>query len=153
MFRKKKEPLHTGALLATGAVALLLLLQLKGLALFGGDNIRTDLAHPGIFEALIPLVSSLLLMIFFGVFYAEIRPLGASALRTALFLAVIGFSIGAFLRIAVFFHYLFTDWLIWLSGAFSAMPYLFLPLTCFMYFTAVYFFVVFYRAQGKTALS
>ncbi len=145
--RQEQETLRSASAMAITGVFLTLLLHLKELTIFAGGGVWVDMANPGMVEALLPLISSGLLLIFFGILYSEVRSGESRRLKTAVLLALAGFATGVLLRTAVLFNYLFTDEFIWLSYIFSAMPVIFLPLTLFMYFSAVYFFLVFYRLQ------
>jgi len=102
-------------------------------------------------QAIIPLLNSAFILIFFIVFYNELLQEKQQRLKEATLLAVIGTSI---LTVSQFFglsNYFYLSKFV-SSNLSSKIGILFIPLFLFSFVTVLYFFLSFYREQKREIL-
>lgn len=97
----------------------------------------------------IPWVSSILILLFFIIFYKDILSQKKVELKTATLLAIIGSSISTLLLTFVLFNYLYPREIRRFLYSPEKIAIIFIPLLTFSFVTLLYFFLCFYKEQKR----
>jgi len=97
----------------------------------------------------IPWVTSILILLFFIIFYKDILSQKKVVLKTATLLAIIGSSISTLLLTFVLFNYLYPRGIRWFLYSPEKIAIIFIPLLTFSFVTLLYFFICFYKEQKR----
>jgi len=97
----------------------------------------------------IPWVSSILILLFFIIFYKDILSQKKVELKIATLLAIIGSSISTLLLTFVLFNYLYPREIRWLLYSPGKIAIIFIPLSTFSFIAILYFFLCFYKEQKR----
>ncbi len=146
---KDETELKNGTWLAIVGSALMSLLLLKGLLPILHDYTFRSLAGFQLAEPLVPWVSSILILLFFFVFYKRTVRRGQRRLQTATLWAVIGCLVGVLLRTLTASLYLYSTVVRWFSDFPLMVQLIFLPIFAFSFLAVLYFFASFYREQRQ----
>lgn len=121
------------------------LLYLQGLLLIFNIQIYTYPEGSGYFEVTAPWISSIFSLLFFIAFYRETLHKVRSNLSRAALLAVAGFSVAALIRTFILFNYFYLREFMWFADLSGKTLFLFMPIYLFIFLTAFYFFLSFYK--------
>lgn len=102
-------------------------------------------AKPGLLEALIPGIVSIITLFFFIAFYKEMMAKMAFHLKLATILVIVGSLITAILKSIVFINYFSSGIFSWFLAPFQTFPAIVLILSLYWFLTYLYFYVTFYR--------
>jgi len=147
---KEETILKRGSILALVGYSLMLLLLLKGLLPILGEHTFRNLAGLFFIEPIVPWVSSILILIFFVIFYKETFRIGSSLLRKATLLAIFGSLVGFLLQTLALFYYIGSGSVRWLSDFPRMMQTLLLPFSAFSFLAILYFFSSFYSEKKRS---
>ena len=147
---KDQVKLRQATLLALIGSSAMLLVRVKGLLLVVFDGwlspeLLWSLQRSYLLGALVPWVSSILILIFFVAFYRETLQNEQLRLKVASFLAIIGSSVGTLLLTFVLFNYLYFRELMFFMNLPRIMAIMLSPLFAFSFIAVLYFFSSFYR--------
>jgi hypothetical protein len=145
--QKEQTRLRQASVLAIVGSSAMLLLEVKGLLLIFNADTSSYLAQAHLIEPVVSWVSSILILLFFIVFYKAIFYRQGTKLQRAILLAVIGSSIAAFVRTFILFNYLFLRDTEWFSDLPKKAAIIFLPIFALSFIALFYFFLCFYREQ------
>lgn len=149
-YTSERTALRKAAAAAVIGGAALVLLYLKGvLILFNEYHYISPLGN-AFFEPLLPWFASMMFLIFFAVFYREVRRNRDSKLETAALAVVVGSLISLFIRTFTAVVYLRFRSVRWFMDLPRSTVLILLPVVTFGFVATLYFFLVFYRKQGKT---
>jgi hypothetical protein len=151
---KDQVKLRQATLLALIGSSAMLLVRVKGLLLVVFDGwlspgLLWSLQRSYLLGALVPWVSSILILIFFVAFYRETLRDEQLRLKVASFLAIIGSSVGTLLLTFVLFNYLYFRELMFFMNLPRIMAIMLSPLFAFSFLAVLYFFFSFYREQKQ----
>lgn len=149
--RREQIKLRMATILVILVSLVGLVVQVQSLSLmFNVNVVRYPVMIYGHIDAVIPLLSAIFLVAFFGIFYKEIPSKELMSLKKATSLAVIGASLLALLQIFVLFNYLYylrsggsTDLVSDNTIAFSIG----IPIILFWFLASLIFFISFYKVQ------
>ncbi len=141
----KKQPLKNAAMLAVIGSSVPLLLHIKSLLLVFDAHMLPLLFMYHHIDAVVPLVSSIAILLFFIIYYREMPHKEGPRLKKAARSAIIGFSVFASLQAFVLFNYLYSGQLRWLSHLSRNIALGFMPIVLFAFIAVLYFFFTFYR--------
>ena len=141
----KNERLGRAALFAaSGSIFLMLHIALGAFRIVGMDTVLS-METQTTTSVYFLLAASICFVYFAGVFYEESLKKVSGRLSSAAKLTVWGASIGLLLRIYLMLRLYYPSQFRW-NGALNSGPLLLLiPMILFVFFTAIYFFWVFYR--------
>jgi hypothetical protein len=142
--------LRNSSILAIVGSALFVALQVKGLLILFNAYSIPSLLRFHTFEAVLPLVASLLILLFFVTFYGETYRTKEESLKRPVLFAIIGTAVSASVRILVLVNYLFSRTNQWFSGLPRHMQFALYPVLMFGFFMVLYFLISFYRTLEKT---
>lgn len=129
---------------------IMLLLFVKGLFLvFNVYNFPFP-DQADLFKILLPWLSSIFTLFFYVAFYHETIQKVSQNLTKAVFLAIIGSSIGILLRTFILFNFVFAGKFMWMWNLSRKTPLIIIPLIVFMFGTTFYFFLTFYKEQNSS---
>ena len=140
---EKQITLKNASLFAIIGSFAVLLLFLKGFLFV----FNLYVFHSHVFNIIAPFISSIFSLYFFIIFYRETTHNVQSNLKLAIFLAVIGSSISTLIRTFIVFNYFYTGKFKWFWDYSRELPFIFIPIFAFMFFTSFYFFITFYKEQ------
>lgn len=132
------------AIIGTSAMSLL---HIKGLFIVFNVYTLSYLVKSHYIEAIIPLVSSIFILLFFIFFHKETLRKGDKKLRKATLSATIGSSIGTLERTFVLFNYFYSREVRWFSDLSRKIQIIFIPIFVFSFIAILYFFLSFYKEQ------
>jgi hypothetical protein len=152
--QKDQVGLRQATVLALIGSSAMLLVRVKGLLLVFFDawlspRLLWSLQRSHFLGAVVPWVSSILILLFFVAFYKETLRNQQLRLRAASFLAVIGSSVGTLLLTFVLFNYLYFRELMFFVNLPRLMAIMLSPLFAFSFITVLYFLSSFYRQQKQ----
>jgi formate-dependent nitrite reductase membrane component NrfD len=142
--------LKKGSILAIIGSSLMSLLLLKSLLPILGEYTFRNLAGSFFIEPIIPWANSILILIFFVIFYKEAFRIGSPLLRKATLLAMVGSLVGFLLQILALSSYIYSGSVRWLSDSPRLIPILLLPLSAFSFLAILYFFSSFYGEKKSS---
>lgn len=143
--QKKQQILRRACFLAIIGSLAALFLHIKILFLVFGQHIfPLFLMHHHI-DAILPLVSSITVILFFMIFQKEMRHGERKRLGKATRSAVIGFSVFAILQTTVLINYLSSSEFRWLEHFPRKVAIGTIPVMAFAILAVLYFFLSFYR--------
>jgi hypothetical protein len=142
--------LKKGSILALVGSSLMSLLLLKELLPILGDYTFRNLAGSFLVEPIIPWASSILILVFFVIFYKETSRIGSPLLRKATLLAIVGSLVGFLLQTLTLSSYIYSGSVRWLYDSPRLIPILLLPLSAFSFLTILYFFSSFYSEKMRS---
>jgi hypothetical protein len=132
------------AIIGSLAVALI---HLKGLLLVFDVFVTVPLFRSHMVAVVVPWLCSIIVLVFFGVFYNEVQTDKGAGLRRAILFAAIGAAIGVLERTLVMYVALKSTDVTWFSDLSTATQLAFLPVIALGVAAILYFFVVFYKEQ------
>ena len=149
--REEQIKLRMATILVVLASLVALVAQAHNLSLMFNVNIlRYPVMIHRHIDAVVPLFSAIVMLIFFGIFHKEIPSKELVSLKKATSLAVIGASVLTLLQIFVLFNYLYylrsgrsTDLVSDKTIAFSIG----IPIILFWFLASLIFFISFYKVQ------
>jgi hypothetical protein len=147
--QKEQARLKQASVLAIVGSSAMLLLEVKGLLLIFNADTSSYLAKAHFTEPVVSWVSSILILLFFIVFYEAMLYRQGTRLQKAILSAVIGSSIAAFLRTFILFNYLFFKEIRWFSDLPKKAAIIFLPIFALSFIAVLYFFLCFYKEQKE----
>ncbi len=101
-------------------------------------------------ELIIPWVNSILILLFFIIFYKEIYHKEQLRLRKAILLAIIGSSIQTLLLTFIVFNYSLSGKMMSIVDFSRTLWIIFIPVLVFSFGATFYFFLTFYRLQRSS---
>jgi len=150
--RKDQIKLKTGTILAGIGSSILLLTRI--LSLIYVFNIKKLFVSDGMLTAInvtVPLIVAVCILIFFYSFLRELSEKEGKILRKPLFFAVIGAGIFTVLQILAWIDMYIFEFS--LFAYINSKKFMFfgagIPLIIFIFFTEMYFFVIFYKKQKR----
>ncbi len=146
---KEQVPLRTASVLAIVGSSAVFLLDVKGLLLVFNAATSSYLAKAHFIQPVVSWVSSILILLFFIVFYKAMLHRQGMKLQKAILSAVIGSSIAAFLRTFILFNYLLFKEIRWFADLHKEAMIVLLPIFALSFITVLYFFLCFYREQKE----
>ena len=146
--RKEQINLQRATVVALIAIIIGLLSDLKGLWTVFSRSVSSGLTGVHYVEAIIPWISSILILIFFYVFYKELPQGGKTKLSKAAFWVVVGSLIAVLLRTFVLFNYVLSGKFLWLPEFHGTIMIVLMPMFVFSIITVFYFFITFYKEQS-----
>lgn len=145
----KQTTLKNTAVLAVVGAAALALLDVKELFVVFDVDLFRSAVHSRNLDAIVPLLSSVLILSFFIAFYRETTRQKRSALRKATFLATVGSAVSTGMFAFVLFNYIYQGTFTPVAAAFQAAPAAFLLVPAASFAAVLYFFIVFYREDTR----
>ena len=142
--RKEQIQLKKASVLAVIGSSAMSLLHIKGLLLVFDIYVFPYLVRSHFIEPIVPLVSSIFILLFFIIFHKEERKLKKATLS-----AIIGSSIAVLLRTFILFNYLYSGKIRWFSDLPRKITIILIPLFIFSFITVLYFFLSFYKEQKR----
>lgn len=151
---KDQVGLRRATLLALVGSSAMLLVRVKGLLLVFFDawlspGLLWFLQTSRFLAAVVPWLSSILILLFFVAFYKETLRNEQLRLRVASFLAIIGSSVGTLLLTFVWFNHLYFRELMFFMNLPRLMAIMLSPLFAFSFITVLYFLASFYKQQKQ----
>lgn len=145
--QKDQTRLRQASVLAIVGSSAMLLPEVKGLLLIFNADTSSYLARAHFIEPVVPWVSSILILLFFILFYKAMLYRQGTKLQKAILSAVIGCSIAAFVRTFILFNYFFFTDIKWFSDLPKKAAIIFLPIFALSFIAVFYFFFCFYKEQ------
>jgi hypothetical protein len=147
--RQDQIELRNSTILAIIGSTLFTALRAKGLLIVFNVSRFPSLLRFHTYEAVLPLVTSLLILLFFVTFYGETYRAKEEKLKRPVLLAAIGTAVSAGVDILVLVNYLFSRKGQWLTGLSRNIQYALYPVLAFSFATVLYFFISFYATLRK----
>jgi hypothetical protein len=147
--QKEQARLKQASVLAIVGSSAMLLLEVKGLVLIFNADTSSYLAKAHFIEPAVSWVSSILILLFFIVFYKAMLYRQGTKLPKAILSAVIGSSIAALVRTFILFNCLFFRDIEWFSDSPKKAAIIFLPIFALSFIAVFYFFLCFYKEQKE----
>lgn len=145
--QKEQTTLKQASVLAIVGSSAMLLPEVQGLLIVFNADTSSYLAKAYLIEPVVSWVSSILILVFFIVFYKAMSYRQGTKLQRAILSAVIGSSIAALVRTFVLLNYLFFRDTKWFSDLPKKAAIIFLPIFALSVIALFYFFLCFYREQ------
>ncbi|MCK4322503.1 hypothetical protein KAX08_08325 [candidate division WOR-3 bacterium] len=146
--QKHQINLRNVSILAIIGTSAMSLLHIKGLLRVFNIYIFPNLVYESHYiEAIIPLVSSIFILLFFIFFHKETLRKEDIKLGKATLSAIIGSSIGTLERTFVLFNYFYSREVRWFSDLSRKIQIIFIPIFVFSFIAILYFFLSFYKEQ------
>jgi len=152
--RQEQIKLKQASFLAIIGSSAMALVRIKGLLLvvfrrYISLYLLRYLIRSDYIGTVIPWVTSILILLFFIIFYKDILSQKKVVLKTATLLAIIGSSISTLLLTFVLFNYLYPRGIRWFLYSPEKIAIIFIPLLTFSFVTLLYFFICFYKEQKR----
>ena len=145
---KRETELRNATVFVLIGYILMVVLYLKELLfVFNVEGILYS--KPYFFELLIPLVSSLSLLVFFIVFYKNPLPKNGKSMEKFLIFPVVGAAIDLVIRSFIVLRYLYLTDVRWFTDLPEKFKTIATFLTFFSFITILYFFSYFYKHTEK----
>jgi hypothetical protein len=157
--QKEQAKLQRATALAIIGTSVMFLLQIKGLFLVFHRSLihlydispsLLNLLRPHSFGPIVVWGSSILVLIFFVVFYKETLLQERSELNKAILFAAIGSAIAVLLRTFVLINSLSSRHMRWFADLPKTMALIFFPVITISFLANLYFLLIFYKEQKKT---
>jgi hypothetical protein len=143
--RQDQIELRNSSILAIIGSALFAALEMKWLLIVFNVYGFPSLLRFHTFEAVLPLVASMLILLFFATFYGETYRAKEERLKRPVLLAIIGMTVSVVVRILVLVNYLFSGRGQWFSGLPRNTQLALYPAILLSFVMVLYFFISFYR--------
>lgn len=156
--QKGQARLQRASVLAIMGTAAVFLLQIKGLFLVFDRSLihlynispyLLKLMRPHSIEPIVVWGSSILILVFFAVFYKETILQKKLKLKRATLIAAIGSAIAVLLRTFILFNSLSSRQVRWFSDLPKTMALIFFPVIAFSFLANLYFLIFFYKEQKE----
>jgi len=149
---KEQIKLKNVTILALVGSIAMLLLHLKGLLAVFNVNILSFLSKLPPIDPLVPWINSILVLIFFIVFYKDILNKEQKNLKKPIFLAVVGTALTILVRSFILFKYFYSQEVRWFADLSKKLAIILIPIVVISFATIFYFFFIFYKHSGESKL-
>jgi hypothetical protein len=147
--RAEHHLLRTATAWAIVGSCALLIVHVRDLLLLFTPHIFPFLPSTHYIDMIIPWVSSLLILLFFIIFYKEALHKKQAVLQKPILSAVIGSSVQTVLLTVMLINYALSGFVLSAMNRSRVVWIIFVPIFTFSFVAILYFFVAFYRIQRQ----
>jgi len=149
---KEQIKLKNATRLALAGSIAMLLPHLKGLLAAFNVSILSFLSKFHSIDPMVPWINSILVLIFFIVFYKDILNKEQKNLKKPIFLAVVGAALTILVRSFTLFKYFYSQEVRWFADLSKKPAIILIPIVVISFATIFYFFFIFYKHPGESEL-